>query len=173
MGASLCCMKPSQPPFKYKEPTCSTIVIVKSPEKVAMKTRKRVDKEEEKGEDGGSVTLKEWLANSPNNNLDHLAMNSAMVQVVNTRSPSLQVMNSPEVRSTEFYTPMISFSLENVTGKLEKVDERDEDENKDNEGSRLIPILKRNPSDKGKKTVAFQDNDIFYFYSPEDTFGGN
>ncbi|KAL4562978.1 hypothetical protein LXL04_027009 [Taraxacum kok-saghyz] len=175
MGASLCCMKPPPPPpLNRREPPCSTIVVVNSPEKVIAKTHKRGYKEkeveEEQGEDGGVTTLKEWLVKSQNNDIGHLAMNPTKFQVVNTRSPEL---SSPEIQSTEFYTPRISFSLESVPEKLEKVEETDEDENRDNRGLRFTPILKRNPSGKAKKTVAFQDNDIFFFYSPQNTFCDN
>ncbi|GJT85004.1 hypothetical protein Tco_1066721 [Tanacetum coccineum] len=148
MGSRLCCMRRSPRP---KEATCSTIVIIQSPDRVY---------EEAKEVEQGSITLNDWLVRSPENNLDYHAMNPA----------KLQVMSSPEVRSAEFYTPRISFSLENRCGNLEMVDERDENEDED---SIFTPTLKRNGSQKLKKKVSFrfpQEADIFIFYSPKEKF---
>ena len=167
MGSRLCCMGRSQ---RSQEPTCSTIVIIKSP----AKTRKIVYEEAkgvEQGVDRGSITLKDWLVRSPNNNLGYHAMNPTKLEVVNAGSPPHQVMSSPEVRSAEFYTPRISFSLENRCGNLAMVDERDENEDED---LILTPTLKRNGSRKlKKKKVSFRfpkEADIFIFYSPEEKF---
>ncbi|PWA60043.1 hypothetical protein CTI12_AA385910 [Artemisia annua] len=166
MGSRLCCMRRSQ---RSKEATCSTIVIIKSP----AKTRKRVyeeAKEVEQGVERGSITLNDWLLQSPNNNLGYHAMNPTKLQVVNAGSPPHQVMSSPEVRSAEFYTPRISFSLENRCGNLEMVDERDENED---EALIFTPTLKENGSQKLKKKVSFRfpkEADIFIFYSPEEKF---
>lgn len=161
MGVSLCCMRPSQP---------DATAIIKSPT-----SKKRVfeAKKEEERVDSGSTTLKDWLVNSPNNNLVHHATNPTKRQNINARSPSPQVMSSPEVRSSEFYTPRISFSSDNRYGKLLKVDERDEDED---EESSSTPILKGDEGQKLKKKVSFrfpQEADIFIFYSPKQNFEDN
>nr|GEW55990.1 hypothetical protein [Tanacetum cinerariifolium] len=149
MGSRLCCMRRSQRP---KEATCSTIVIIKSPARVYEEA-----KEVEQQVSRGRITLNDWLVQSP---VDSHAMNPA----------KLQVMSSPEIRSAEFYTPRISFSLENRCGNLEMVDERDENEDED---LRCTPSLEENGSRKLKKVVSFrfpQEADIFIFYSPKEKF---
>ncbi|KAI3680460.1 hypothetical protein L6452_35231 [Arctium lappa] len=176
-------MKPSQPPQNPRERTCSTStinVITKSPEKITIRTRTRVyeAEEEEKRVINGGATLKDWLLKSPNNNLgDHHAINPTKLQVLNAISPissSHPIMSSPEVRNMEFYTPRISFSSENRSRTLEKVDENEDEE--EDEGLRFTPILKRNGSQKLKKKVSFrfpQEADIFIFYSPKENFEDN
>ncbi|KAI3711186.1 hypothetical protein L2E82_41077 [Cichorium intybus] len=154
--------KPPPPPPLNPKKTCST-KVVKSPERVTVRTHKRVN-DEEGEEKRGILTLNECLVKPPNNKLGEHDMNAPKLQVVDARSQQSQVMSLPEVQTINFHSPMISLPPENTTTtrKLDK-DERHDDE--DDEGL-IIPILKRNGSHKLEKTVKFKENDIFFFYSP-------
>ncbi|CAI9756651.1 unnamed protein product [Fraxinus pennsylvanica] len=135
MGQKLCCLRPST---SEEIGTCNKI-NGNSPKKL--------------------TSLRDWLVDSPSGSNNPECIMGGEIQVL-TQSNKKVYLSSPDPAHTGYFTPRVSFS----TGKLDKIDESEEDAD--------LSMISQN-GNLEKKRVRFtlpEESDIIIFYSPKEIF---